>query len=48
VIFVHWLAELLYATWTSTEMTETLDAWRDAAWDAELTGLIGFVSMTGS
>ena len=47
MIFVHGLAELLYATWTSTDTTETLDAWRDAAWDAELTGFIGFVSMTG-
>ena len=47
MIFVHGPAVLLYTSWTSTEMAETLGERRDAACDMQLTGFIGFVSMTG-
>jgi hypothetical protein len=44
VISVHGLGVLLYAGRTSTEMRKR--STHGETWDMQLTGLIGFVSMT--
>jgi hypothetical protein len=45
VIYVHGLGVLLYASWTSTETRKR--SMNGETQGMQLTGLIGFVSMTG-